>query len=192
MKFRSQRKFVPKLPEASVPVQLLAKKIAAFYLRKLKGRNIHHHPWDLSQDVEDLPIFTHFVRAAKIIRASLKSDASIDWQKFVTAQFEAWNGPHGKSPLPSQLYSQGAFVRYTSWLDDRNEEDHLIVSFKRLSKTERFDAEDRYLKRIVLAQGVSERKALIRSCTEFSIKYLKHKGVWDSVKDRYIKWKEGE
>ena len=143
------------------------------------------------RDVEDQRVFAQFIQVARIIRGTYKHPPKVDWRDFVRAQFEMWNGPKNTVPQPSMLHSEGAFARYTSWVELRTADEDRIVQYKKLPPKERYKPEDKYLARLAEAQGVSEKRMLIRACTDFTEKYLKYKGVWEVVKEDYIKWKKG-
>jgi len=187
MKRRGPQKFKPKLPVGSVREQALAKKIACFYLRKLKARNIYARPWTPGVELDELPVFSQFIKTARAILSSHKDGGpEIPWQDFIAAQFEEWNGPSHVSPLPSQLNSQGAFDRYQRWLDSKNEEG--VVSTKQMTAKQKYAAENLYLSRLAESDNSTARKTLIASCAEFSKGFLKYKGVWDRVQTKWEKF----
>jgi hypothetical protein len=181
----------------SAKVRNLASKIAVVYLRQLKSHNLHSRPWAPGSDIEDLPQFVHFLRVARIVLDSQKDGgAPIDYRDFVTAQFEAWNGPARLAPMLTQLYSEGAFVRYQNWLDS-DDRRSVPVAVERaqeeqLPPEKRFKGEIQHLARLVKVHGVSERRILVRMCTDFSEEFLRWKKAWKKVQKRYLAWKEEE
>lgn len=133
--------------------------------------------------IEESSVYIHFLRAAKMV---VNYDMNPQW--FIKAQFKRmW--PEHALPQPNQLYCENAVNRYNNWTDEYAAAQEDVISYKTLGR-DRFKPEDQYLRRLAEADGVSERRALIRNCTEFGTKYLKHRGVWAKVKDRYIAWKE--
>lgn len=169
----------------------LAVKIAKLYLRKLKAKNIYARPW--IGDVEQSRHFANFVAVARIVKASEEDGgASVNYRDWVRAQFEAWNGPKSYSPTPAQLQSEGAFDRYNHWLAERMDASQRATASENDDHEGDLRAAEKALKRMCHDLGLSERKVLIKFCTEFTSTFLKHKGVWRKVRERYREWEGKE
>lgn len=164
----------PKKDIPSVAEAILAKKIAHTYRRKAKARNIHVQPWRLDQPLESLKVFTHLVNTARIVMS-----IGAEYKDFVRAQFDCWNGPPNRYPLPHQLCTDGALDRYNVWLlknKPRSKRQSRAVTRR---KKNGFMREQKRLDRLCKTSGLESAVVLSEMQEEFSKGFLKHHGAWE-------------
>jgi hypothetical protein len=115
-------------------------------------------------------------------------DLGADPREFIVAQFAMWRSAsayHKKFllPQPPQLASLAARVRYLQ------HKANVEIRISRKPKPEegdgrhRFFVEERHLKGLARMQRRDPVDVLAEQPEQFSIEFLKHKGVWSVVRD---------
>lgn len=157
----------------------MAKRVAFAYRAFCKAKSIFANPFNPNVPIELQGVFTHFLKAARIIMEVPGTDP----KQWVLAQFEGLAfSKH--PPYPTQLYSENARLRYTRFAFSTAVRQERIVT-EEDSVGSDFGSEERKVRRISQRLGVSERRVLRDMPREFTKAFLQHRGVWHLVAQRF-------
>ncbi len=123
--------------------------------------------------------------------AELVLTLSAEPRQFIEAQFDAFAKIRTRGsrvrlfiPRPHQLFGLGAQLRYIEHLAAVQHVKN--ISAEGVETQHRpFYREDRKLRSLSTISHLPEADVLAQMPTEFTEKYLKHRGVWDLVKSEY-------
>jgi hypothetical protein len=99
-------------------------------------------------------------------------------------KFEEYTSFFGKRilPQPAQLQGVKAAARYVAWKLDKEASDRRHTSqHERVVKG--FKQDERKLKSLTRMLRMSETDVMVERPEEFSRDFLKHRGMWDLVRD---------
>lgn len=99
--------------------------------------------------------------------------------------FESYKTWIGKVlvPQPQQLHGMGAFARYAQWKKDQHD-DRVREHRKVKTVANAFVLEERNLKALCRSLRLNPTDALIEKCDEFTVPFLKSKGIYKVVRER--------
>lgn len=106
-----------------------------------------------------------------------------DWVEAQFAKFEEWGQYLDKNltPQPFQMFGMNAAARYAQWKQERRDEARREKS-KTKTVSNAFVLEERNLKTMVRSMRTSEIDVLCEKPDQFSVEFLKSKGVYKAVK----------
>lgn len=152
------------------PAFKLAKKMAAFYRNLLKSENIRGRPFNADVPIELQGVFTHFLKAARIV---IEEDGN--HEDYLKAQFEGlkWTKHF---PMPSQLATANARLRYMKYQMEKGEridkqvreEDYLF---------DEFELQESKLRKLTKSTGLDAAMVLRMFGRQFTPAFLRSKGV---------------
>jgi hypothetical protein len=87
-------------------------------------------------------------------------------------------------PQPTQLFGMNAQARYVQWFKEREDDDEREERKTKKVVRGKFTIEERNLRALVRAMKKPETDVLCAKPDEFSIGFLKSKGVYSVVKKR--------
>lgn len=100
--------------------------------------------------------------------------------------FESYTRFIGKAivPQPSQLFGMNAQARYVQWTKDRDEDEDREERKTKKVVRGAFTLDERNLKALMRSLRLPETDVLCEKPDEFSIGFLKQKGLYSIVRDR--------
>jgi len=87
-------------------------------------------------------------------------------------------------PQPSQLFGLNAQARYAQWRSEREQEDYRDERKERKVVRGSFTLDERNLKALMRSLRLPETDVLVEKPEEFSIPFLKSKGIYQLVRRR--------
>lgn len=167
-------------------LERLANRLYEHYHAKLVAEadgmwRVHHSHETLKE--QPVSIQLSFRKAA--LSCAGVGALSRDWVESQFVMFESYKAWIGKLifPQPSQIHGMGAQARYMQWKTEQRDD---VVREKRKDKTvvKALVLEERNLKALCRSMRLNPTDVLIEKCDEFSIGFLKDKGVYRVVKKR--------
>ena len=109
-----------------------------------------------------------------------------DWIEAQFAMFEGYTKWVGKRliPQPAQLHGLNAQARYLQWKTDDVAERHRDKK-KEKSIRDTFSIDERNLKALCKTLRLPETDVLMEKYNEFTRNFLKHKGIYTLVEEKY-------
>jgi hypothetical protein len=127
-------------------------------------------------------------RRAFMAGAAACIELGADARDYVVAQFAKWREAsafHKKFMLPSpqQMGTLGARIRYLQHAGEAEVRRSRRITIEDQEDGARFYVEERTLKGLARVQRRDPTDVLAEQPERFSVEFLKHKQVWDAVKD---------
>lgn len=166
----------------------LARKLFRHYHAKLMAETSFLGTLDNSQfstlDAEPAKVQTSFQKAS--LSCAGVGARPRDYIEAQFVMFEEFTRFLGRRivPQPTQLFGMNAQARYVQWAKERDDEDERSKRKTRRVVRGSFTLDERNLKALMRSLRLPATDVLCEKPDEFSVAFLKHKGVYSIVRER--------